>query len=589
MRRVYKNLAVGLITASSVAVYLSSAQADPRPCRFGYKGVYVTWAKDSPSAGTGTFQTNNGRAAVLPNFTWEVTGSALSVKIAADEPFQGGNSMKGFYGQADDANNINVRIKANDVPPRTQIPHSAFLTLTFNGNTPASGWGFAVVDIDVDQVRFTAKDANGSSIATSEIARWFVQDFDANPSVSGVNIPSWDLKSAAVVGSESSSKTWRTTVEGNLPDTEAASAWFQPNKSLSELTFEYQSLQDSATPSYHVLLAACESPFIAPTPTPLAAGGDSDGDTIPDTSEGTDDGDNDERPNYLDKDSDGDSIPDAIEGTGDADGDGIPNYEDRDSDGDNVPDRIEVDPDAPDSTPSDTDDNNDGLDDEDSTRNIPPGDGDRDGIPDIYDTDSDNDGTPDGTEAYDLDGDGTPDITPSGKDEDSDGIDDAFKDIVSTAQVNREFVGETTAPCTSISLSATKQAVRRKLLALAERVPNFGRRAAACGGTLPSSLISKGAAARRSMERMLASSYDDNSLVCPTSVCAASSKAAEKAMLNSLASKLFTYAKKAKLNAIKVCKPQRNGGRDTRPQTEVYLKELRAAIADLPSSVSECD
>ena len=180
MRRVYKNLALGLLTASGVAAYLPSAQADPRPCRFGYKGVYVTWAKDSSSAGTGTFQTDNGRAAVLPNFTWEVTGTPLSVKIATDEPFQGGNSMKGFYGQADDANNINIRIEANDVSPRSPIPHSAFLTLKFNGNTPASGWGFAVVDIDVDQVRFSAKDANGSSIATSEIARWFVQDFDAS-------------------------------------------------------------------------------------------------------------------------------------------------------------------------------------------------------------------------------------------------------------------------------------------------------------------------------------------------------------------------------------------------------------------------
>jgi hypothetical protein len=305
-------------------------------------------------------------------------------------------------------------------------------------------------------VRFTAKDANGTPVAISEIARWFVQDFDANPSVTGVNIPSWDAKSAAVVGSESSSKTWRTAVEGNLPDTEAASAWFQPSKSLSELTFEYQSLQDTATPSYHVLLAACESPFTAPTPTPIASGGDSDGDTIPDSIEGTDDIDDDERPNYLDKDSDGDSIPDAVEGTGDPDGDGIPNYEDQDSDGDNVPDRIEVDPDAPDSTPSDTDENNDGVDDKDSKRNVTPGDEDRDGTPDIHDTDSDNDGTPDGTEAYDLDGDGNPDITPSGNDSDSDGIDDAFEGIVSTEQVNREFVGESTAPCTSLSLAAKK-------------------------------------------------------------------------------------------------------------------------------------
>jgi hypothetical protein len=497
--------------------------------------------------------------------------------------------MKGFYGQADDANNLNIRIDANDVPAKSPIPHSAVLTLRFDGNTPASGWGFAVVDIDVDQVRFTAKDANGAPIATSEIARWFVQSFDANPSTNGVNTPGWDASSAAVVGSESASKTWRTTVEGNLIDTEAASAWFQPSKSLSEISFEYQSLQESATPSYHILLAACESPFTAPTPTPIPSGGDSDGDTIPDTTEGTDDGDNDYRPNYLDKDSDGDSIPDSVEGTGDKDGDGVPNYEDSDSDGDNVPDRIEVDPDAPDSTPSETDTDNDGVDDKDAQRNTTPTDTDRDGTPDYQDSDSDNDTIPDGTEAFDLDGDGSPDITPSGEDEDGDGLDDAFEHIVSTSQVNQEFVGETTPPCTSLTLKAEKQSVRRKLAALADRVPNFARKAAACGGGAASPLIAKGAATRRALERTLTSSYGDEALVCPISVCTPTSKTSAKTKLNSLASQLFTHAKRAKLNAIKACKPQHSGRKDTRPQTEDYLKALRASIADLPNSVSQCE
>jgi hypothetical protein len=138
-----------------------------------------------------------------------------------------------------------------------------------------------------------------------------------------VNIPAWDRVEAAVVGSESSSTRVRSTVEGNLPDSEAGSAWFQPNISLKTLTLEYESLQETATPSYHVLIGACATTFVAPTPTPMASG-DSDGDTIPDTVEGTGDGDNDDMPNYLDLDSDGDMIPDATEGSEDSDGDGIP-------------------------------------------------------------------------------------------------------------------------------------------------------------------------------------------------------------------------------------------------------------------------
>ena len=590
MRIFSRSTAFLFLFALSVVTHTTTSLADPRPCRFGYKGVYVTWQKNASSAGTGTFETSSGNGAVLPNFNWEVTGKPLTVRVATKEPFQGGNSMKGFYGQADDATNLNIRIEANDTPPKQPIPHSAVLTITFDGNTPASGWGFAVVDIDVDQVRFTAKDEAGNQVPTSTIARWFVQDFDANPSVDGVNIPSWDSKSAAVIGSESASKTWRTTVEGGLDDSEAASAWFQPTSSLSELSFEYQSLQDEATPSYHVLIAACESPFTAPTPTPIPSGGDSDGDTIPDTTEGSGDPDNDNRPNYLDRDSDGDSVPDSQEGQGDSDNDGNPDYLDKDSDGDYVPDRIEIDPDAPDSTPGDKDDNQDGVDDKDSSRNVTPSDEDNDGIPDVRDTDSDNDGIPDGTEAYDLDGDGSPDLVPSGEDSDDDGIDDAFDHIVSTEQINQDFIGDDEAPlCTSSDLTSAKRDVRRTLASLADRVPSFARRASACGGSRSQSLVSKAAAARKSAERTLQAAYaSDEALVCPTAVCSSSSKATEKARLYSLASQLYRHAKQSKLNAIKACKPQESGGRDNRPQTEAYLADLRKAIASLPSSVSDC-
>lgn len=573
-----------------VLVDADTSTADPRPCRFGFKGVYVTWDKDSSSAGTGTFETSPTRASVLPSFTWEVTGQPRSVTIGRDEPFSGGNSMKGFYGQADDATNLNIRIEPNNTPAKKPIPHSAVLTLRFNGSTPASGWGFAVVDIDVDQVRVSATDRNGNPVSASEISRWFVQKFDANPSTDGVNIPSWDPTDSAVIGSSSDSKRFRETVEGNLVDTEAASAWFQPETSISTLTFEYQSLQEYATPSYHVLLAACETNYTSPTPTPIATpSGDSDGDTIPDTIEGTDDNDNDQRPNYLDRDSDGDSIPDSVEGTGDPDGDGIPNFEDGDSDGDNVPDRIEGDPDAPGSYPSQTDDNGDGVDDGDNGRISTLSDEDSDGTPDVTDSDSDNDGKPDGEEAFDLDGDGTSDIPPSGEDTNENGIDDAYDGKISTDQISKDYIGEDEAPlCTALDLTSRRKAVKARLSALAARVPGFSRRAIACGGAQLSGIVTKAASTRRAFERELDSAFENEQLLCPADVCSAASKTPSKAKLNALALKLFGYAKRAKLNATRVCKPQHSGGTDTRPQTEDYLSALRKSISDLPSSVSDC-
>ena len=589
MNKTLRNIALTALTVSTLTVGATTSTAAPRPCRFGAKGVYVTWAKDSFATGTGTFNTASGLASVLPGFSWEVTGSPLSIKVATNEPFSGGNSMKGFYGQAEEETNLNIRIDPNNTPPKQPIPHSAVLTLRFDAGTPASGWGFAVVDIDVDQVRFSAKDTAGNAIPTSTIAKWFVQKFDANPSTDGVNIPSWDAASAAVVGSESSSQTFRTTVEGNLDDSEAASAWFQPTVSLSELTFEYQSLQDTATPSYHVLLAACETTFTVPTPTP-AASGDSDGDSIPDATEGSGDGDNDDRPNYLDQDSDGDTVPDSIEGGGDTDGDNIPNYLDEDSDGDDVPDRIERDPDGTDSDPSNMDSDRDGIDDgEESKTNDPVEDKDNDGTPDFRDSDSDNDGQDDGDEAYDLDGDGSRDIIPSGEDSDDDGIDDAFENFEDPGQLNPDFIGNNSAPpCDKVLLASQKSLIIRRLNELAARVPKFASRAKACGGALSPSFLRNASYQARLLQRELKTSFQNKELRCPVRVCPRSSRSGAKTSLLKYAEKVARYAKDAKLTAIKSCGETSSGKPDNRPQTDDYLAALKKEIYELPTSVSDC-
>lgn len=581
-----------LLASVSVPLFLCAGLcvAEPAPCRKGLKGIYVSWSKTASDSGVGQFTSPAGVASVLPSFTWTVTGKPLSVKIATDEPFSGGNSMKGFYGQADDANNINIRIQANDERPRSPIPHSAVLTLRFDAITPASGWGFSVIDIDVDQVRITAKDASGAVLPDATVARWFVQKFDANPPVDGVNIPSWDPTRAAVVGSSSSSSTYRRTVEGGLHDTEAAAAWFQPTVALSELSFEYESLQDLATPSYHVLLAACATNVISPTPTPFI-GGDSDGDTIPDATEGTGDPDTDQIPNYLDKDSDGDTIPDSVEGTTDTDGDGDPDYLDEDSDGDGIGDRIERDPEATTDPESGKDDNNDGIDDGARDRtNDPTQDTDRDGTSDFKDSDSDNDGKPDGDEAFDLDGDGVRDVDPSGEDNNENGIDDAFDNLQDRGEVNLSYIGQANdAPCTSLSLTSKKQAVLARLTALADRVPTFARRTSSCGGAYPSSLVAAAAAKRKAFVAALEDSFANKVYQCPVDVCTTEKRLKQKAKLSALATDLFGYAKRSKQGAQRACPATSRDKGDTRRPTEAYLAQLQSEIAKLPRTVTECE
>jgi hypothetical protein len=588
--RLSKHL-LSLATVIGMQCSLSAdAIAQGKPCRQGLKGVYVTWSKSSTTTGLGRFEPGSGRASVLPGFSWEITGEPRTISVATNEPFSGGNSMKGFYGPGEDATNLNVRIEPNNVGAGAPIPHSALLTIRFDAGTPASGWGFAVVDIDVDQVKFRAKDTAGVAVPSATIARWFVQRFDANPPTDGVNIPSWDSQNVAVVGSESSSITLRSNVEGGLTDTEAGSAWFQPNVSLSELSFEYQSLQESATPSYHVFIAACSTTFVSPTPTPFV-GGDSDGDTIPDATEGSGDPDNDDMPNYLDRDSDNDTILDSTEGTSDPDSDGNPNFTDLDSDGDDVPDIIERDPDASGNPATGKDDDRDGIDDGSSSRtNEPVDDSDTDSIPDYLDQDSDNDGKDDGDEAFDLDGDGQRDIQPSGKDDDDNGIDDAFEAFDSADDVNSHFSGDSSESlCQVIAVKKIKKNVEKRLTALVNRVPMFAKRAAACRATVPAGLVSGALLNKRIFEQSLSAAFPDRGLVCPASVCTLTNTKNDRSALQALAKKLYQDAKKAKLLTIAACGSSPEKPTVRRPTTETYAAQLRSEINKLPKQLSKCE
>lgn len=587
--------------AASLLISLPNANATPDTCSEGSSGVYATFSQATTTSGAGSFVPPAGRVSVLPDFTWEGSGTIQYINVGTDEPFGGGNSMVTVYGSAKNATNLNIRTKTNSIAPGSPITKKTTLTIRFNQPTPPSGWGFSLVDMDVDQVRFRAKDASGISVPLTTMASWFVQTFDASPIVNGSNIPSWDPSEVAVVGSESTTPTWRTTIDTSSGDTEAGAAWFQPNVSLSEITFEYQSIVQTGAPSYHIIIAACQSVFVSgtptpdpaatptPTPTPLGTA-DSDGDTIPDNLEGDDDFDTDGSMNYLDQDSDGDTVTDGVEGTGDTDGDGSPNFLDGDSDGDGVGDAIERNPGGPEPTPAGVDSNIDGIDDGLSSETSNPlTDSDGDGTPDASDTDSDNDGSGDITEAFDLNGDGVADVAPSGDDANQNGIDDAFDEMQDRDKLNLSYIGSTSsAPCGTVRLTSKKAVVTRRMNALYARVPKFAKRAAACGGSYPISLVQGATTTRRAFERRLASAFRDSELRCATSVCPNVSLASDKTALNALAQTLFSSAKRAKLNAIKVCGHTPGSKPDTRPETVRYLEQLRADIAKLPRTVSRC-
>jgi hypothetical protein len=113
-------------------------------------------------------------------------------------------------------------------------------------------------------------------------------------------------------------------------------------------------------------------------------------------------------PNYLDLDSDNDGIDDTTEGYSTADLQYPSILTDSDNDG-----------------ILDLWDNNTGG------SPINPNDADADGTPDYIDTDSDNDGIPDSIEGNDSNNDYNPDISPSNTDNNENGIDDAIDNFCS--------------------------------------------------------------------------------------------------------------------------------------------------------------
>ncbi len=157
--------------------------------------------------------------------------------------------------------------------------------------------------------------------------------------------------------------------------------------------------------------------------------------------------------NDLDSDNDGilNSVEDAnLDGDNDpatnstdTDNDTFPDYLDIDSDDDGIPDNVEAQPTAAYLAPSNTDANNNGLDDAyeaNTTLGLTPLNTDGTDLPDYRDIDSDNDNIPDNIEAHDHDHDGTPELVIVGSDKDDDGLDDGFEGAeVIDADVNDEI------------------------------------------------------------------------------------------------------------------------------------------------------
>ncbi len=222
---------------------------------FSFAQEYPTFQFAGTNDGTGTFV-----SAYLPNFTWVATGAINgSVQIRDDEDFDDGNAFENLFGQADKAENIRIQVIPNGSGTAGQpVTSIAVLTITFDQLAPAQDWGFCVIDIDVENALISAIDENDNEVSAEVINSWLVELFDADLVEDGFNLPKWDAANSAMLGANTPDNytVYDNLVIGGMPDSEAASAFFMPDKRLKSFTVTYQNLQEGAKTSFHLYIGS---------------------------------------------------------------------------------------------------------------------------------------------------------------------------------------------------------------------------------------------------------------------------------------------------------------------------------------------
>ncbi|MBI1495557.1 hypothetical protein, partial [Halocynthiibacter styelae] len=253
--------AVGLFVASAQAQVASPVFGHPPSvCRSG-QATYADFS-GSGIGGSGMFPANPGFTSG-PSFTYQTTGPIFSSgsRIATSETWSSPSesNISSVFGFPGSEESLNIRMVGG--AQGTAIDASQIVRLVYDFATPteANELAFAVTDVELEQVRFRARDENGNPVSAATIASWFVETFDANTSNAGANYPSWDPAEPAIIGSSALQTTWHNTRIGGGSDQEASGAWFQPTIALSQLTLEMASLVPGQ-PSIHSYLAHCQYP-----------------------------------------------------------------------------------------------------------------------------------------------------------------------------------------------------------------------------------------------------------------------------------------------------------------------------------------
>lgn len=191
----------------------------------------ANWAAWAPLTGAGgayaTSMTLAGQPALTAQMSSDSRGAAAVVS-GSSMWLSEGTPVGEKYGSSRDQPYLNLRPKADTATAPSTTTYS------FESPTPASGWTFVLGDIDADQVRIQAVGADGAPLTAAELG--FREGFNycadgvvGKPSCTGdpLDVPEWDPATLTLTGNDAAA------------DTNGAAAWFEPQTSISSLTFVF--------------------------------------------------------------------------------------------------------------------------------------------------------------------------------------------------------------------------------------------------------------------------------------------------------------------------------------------------------------
>ena len=195
-------------------------------------------ATSGTGAGTGGATGGNGYG------RWGVNGTlslpAASFVTTSTNPSTPTSAVLGaqtpfgaVYGSSKGQSYLLLQTAAGRAPSNT--------VLTFAAPTVAGSWGFALGDVDADQVTVSATGADGRAVTAEELGWQGAFNYCAAPASGcvGTDLPLWDPATA--------------TLTGNGPDTNGASGWFRPTVPVRSLTLRFTA--QSGSPVYQLWTA----------------------------------------------------------------------------------------------------------------------------------------------------------------------------------------------------------------------------------------------------------------------------------------------------------------------------------------------